>query len=262
MTRPRHLLTAWPEIKRRLPRSSEVAFFTDFDGTLVPIRPRPEGVHFPAEARRVLASISRRAGVTGVVSGRELGDLRRQVQVPGLWYVGAHGFFLRGPNHRQIALLDPQERRRISALTRRVKRRMAGVEGLRLEAKGASVAVHYRRAGRAARESVRAMLSELLRPADGFHLMAGKCVWEILPNSHVDKATALEFILRRERGSRWRARTRVFYLGDDVTDERVFVKLKGVTVAVGRRVRTRAAYYLRGVEEVQEFLGRLNEALE
>jgi len=65
---------------------------------------------------------------------------------------------------------------------------------------------------------------------------------------------------REERGDVY-----PIYLGDDATDEDAFRALKGkglsILVAEGAR-KSEAEYFLRDVEEVKEFLGRLISARE
>ena len=49
------------------------------------------------------------------------------------------------------------------------------------------------------------------------------------------------------------------YLGDDVSDEQVFRRWAGVSVAVGRRSRTAAQYFVRSPAEVADCLERLDD---
>jgi trehalose-phosphatase len=72
-----------------------------------------------------------------------------------------------------------------------------------------------------------------------------------MSNQDVDKAAAIRFILNQRR-----TKPAVIFLGDDVTDESVFRRVRGVTVLVGKRRPTAARYWLRSPEEVREFLER------
>jgi trehalose-6-phosphatase len=54
-----------------------------------------------------------------------------------------------------------------------------------------------------------------------------------------------------------RSRRLVFCLGDDSSDEKVFEKLKDITVAVGKSSQTRARFFLRSPGEVRQFLRNL-----
>lgn len=262
MKHPRHLLGAWPRLRRRFADPRRVALFADFDGTLVRIRRRPGGIRLGLRVQRLLAALSRAGALLGVVSGRRLEDVRARVGLRGIWYAGAHGFFLCDPANRRFGLLNPKERMMVSRAHRWLERQLRGVPGIALEPKVATVAVHYRGAPRRSVELARGIIARLLRKAPGLHLMKGKKVLELVPARDVDKWAALQFMLRREKRQRPAAAQTIVYLGDDITDERVFAKLRGITVAVGKRHKTSARYFLRSPAEVRQFLERLQEEAE
>lgn len=257
MSAPRHLLSAWPTLRGQLAAPKRVAFFTDFDGTLVRIERRPGGVRLAAPLRRLLAQLARAGAVVGVVSGRRLADVRGRVGVGGIWYAGVHGFFLRDPANLLHSFLNPKEKVVVARASRRLARLLRGIPGIALEPKEATVAVHYRGASRRSVEQARAVVGRVAREEGGLRLVAGKRVWEFFPRRCADKWSAIRFILRRERGH---ARAIVF-LGDDTSDERVFARLRpaGISVVVGRRRRTAARYFLRSPAEVRRFMRNLAE---
>jgi trehalose-6-phosphatase len=78
-------------------------------------------------------------------------------------------------------------------------------------------------------------------------------VWEILPHQIDGKGSAIRALLSQEPPS-----TLPIIVGDDQTDERAFAVLpRGLTVRVGKNLRTRARYLLRDPEEVNVFLQKL-----
>jgi trehalose-phosphatase len=256
MSTPRHALRSWKEIARACRRAAHLALFTDFDGTLVRIRAHPDLIVLPERVRRLLGAMARSGVTVGVVSGRKLADLRRRVRLGHIWYVGAHGYFLLDPGNRAAALLTPTERDRMRAVRRALTRRMTGVSGVQLESKEATIAVHYRRAPARSVHRARQVIAELLQRHPQVTLLPGKKVWSLLPGRRTDKWTAISLILRRARRRRpgpWLA----VFLGDDATDERVFQKMQGISIVVGRKQRTAARYYLRSPSEVLQFLRRL-----
>ncbi len=261
MSAPRHLLAAWVAIERQLRRSRWVAVFTDFDGTLVRIRRHPGRVQLSRRVKNLLVALAGRGVVVGVVSGRRLEELRAKVDISRIWYAGAHGFFLRTPGNRNIVLLSPTERVTIARAQRFLTRRLSDVPGIALEPKRATLAVHYRLASRRNREFARKVVGALLGREPRLSVLSGKKVWELLPAGHhgprVDKATAIQLVLQRERKRHTRGRWLVFYLGDDTTDERIFQKLEGISVAVGKTRHTAARFFLRSPGEVGQFLERL-----
>jgi len=81
-----------------LARRSTVALFLDYDGTLTPIVPSPEDAQLSEAARQALEQAARTPNLDIViVSGRALADVQQRVGVPGLTYVGNHGFEIEGP---------------------------------------------------------------------------------------------------------------------------------------------------------------------
>lgn len=259
MSRPRHLFGAWEDICGQARRAGRLALLADLDGTLAPIRPRPRQVRLTASVRARLVRIARSGAAVGVVSGRDLDDVRRIVGVKGIWYAGAHGLFLQDPGNRRIALTTLKQRKRMAQVKRALERAVRDVPGVWLEDKRATVAVHYRGAPRRGVVAASACLRRVLEEFPDLHLLEGKKVWEILPEEGLDKAAAIRVILRREQLHRPRGARLLFYLGDDTTDERVFKKIGGVSIVVGRRRRTAARYFLRSPAEVARFLNRWSE---
>ena len=257
MNRPRHLLEAWAQIHRRICRASRLALLTDFDGTLAPIRAVPDQVRLSPSVRSLLAAISGSGVTVGVISGRSLADLRARVGLPGIWHVGTHGFSLCPPGGRPLFLATTAQKKAVARARRKLIRQLSGLEGVYLEPKPVSVAVHYRSAPRRSRVRALDAVKNVLEEVPGLRLLSGKRVWELLPDSPTSKWSAIQRILRHEP----RSRQLVFYLGDDASDEKVFEKLKDITVAVGKRHETRARFFLRSPAEVRQFLRSFREAV-
>ena len=78
----------------------------DFDGTLTPFQPNPEGVHLDDEVRGLLAGLATKPHATvGIISGRRLPDLEKRLKIPGDVYVaGFHGLEIHTPGE---AFLHP-----------------------------------------------------------------------------------------------------------------------------------------------------------
>lgn len=247
------LAADWPQLARRLRRAGRVAVLTDFDGTLAPIQHRPDTVKLSDRVRRALARLRAHGHVVGIVSGRRIDDLRRRVGLSGLWYAGNHGFFLRSPHGTSLTLVHDEEYSEIPRIAREMAHALRGAPGVLLEVKPASVAVHYRGAPRAShRAATRA--ARRVAEAGNLRLLAGKCVWELLPRTPVDKAVAVRTILDLERRN-GRGLPAVF-IGDDLTDEPVFSLPLTLPVCVGRR-QTAARYRLRSPADVVRLLERI-----
>jgi len=250
------------EIVRRI-GDREVVLFLDFDGTLAPIVDRPEAAALPEETARVLAELAGRRAIA-IVSGRDLDDVRERVGQGGLTYAGSHGFHLAGPGglrrehgeaHRFLSALDEAERR--------LRARLASVEGVQVERKRYAVAVHHRRAGESAAAAALRAVAEVERAVPGLRVGEGRKVRELRPALDWDKGKAIGWLL--ETLGIEASRACPIYIGDDVTDEDAFRAIEddGVTIVVrGRRGRTRARYALESPAAVRDFLVRLDEALE
>jgi trehalose 6-phosphate phosphatase len=220
---------------------SNVLLAFDFDGTLAPIVRDPERAKMRATTRELLAQVARQYPCV-VISGRARADARRRLRDVGtLEVIGNHG-------------IEPwQASRRAAGAVRRWKpvleRSLAPLQGVTVEDKTYSLAIHYRRS----REKTKALLAIQGATAalPSARLIRGKQVVNVLPPGSPHKGTALE-----------RARDRfgcdtALYVGDDDTDEDVFALDQPgrlLTVRVGRSLDSLALYYLKGQAEIDGLL--------
>lgn len=247
--RSRHLFQNWGKVARRLRAAERIALFLDFDGTLAPICPHPEQVSLAPATRRALKRLARRRGVhVWIISGRRAADVRRHVRVPGIACVGLHGW------ERGGRLRKSETQRFVQRLRREAEAKLEGLEGVWVEDKFIGFAVHYRRASALAMRKARAAVRQAVAPyASKLRVMEGKKVREILPLEVKGKGEAVRALLGELKGP-----ALAIYAGDDSTDEAAFRALpRGLTVRVGDPRRTHARYKLRDLEEVREFLERL-----
>lgn len=208
----------------QLARSPRLLVACDYDGTLAPLVgdpnrafPRPESV----TALRLLAGLA--DTTVAVISGRALRDLATLSRLPGeVHLVGSHGSeFDAGYVHG----LEPAVRQLLQRLHAELIQITGGLDGVSLEVKPASVAVHVRRAAPAVAQ--RAVADVLAGPCtwDGVQVTEGKAVVElaVVPT---DKGLALD-VLRHQLGA-----TAAVFFGDDVTDEKAFARLSGPDLGV------------------------------
>ena len=239
------LAGAQAELLRQLSWSRVVLGF-DFDGTLAPIVAEPARAGMRARTRKLLGELARRYPVV-VISGRAHDDVRARLD--GLELAGVIG------NHG----LEPW---RASESLRRIVERwklvlvpaLAGVQGVVLEDKRYSLALHYRQAR--AKKAARAAIVAALRPLGEVRMIGGKMVVNVLPPGAPHKGVALE----RER-DRLGCDT-AFFLGDDETDEDVFALDRPgrlLCVRVGASRASQAPYCVRSQAAVDELLARLVE---
>jgi trehalose 6-phosphate phosphatase len=223
---------------------SHVLLALDYDGTLAPIVPKPEQASLRPETRRLLQELARVYPVA-VISGRAQPDVLRRLHGSGVTEViGNHGI---EPRHATDAYLA-QVRRWVPALTAT----LAGWQGVWVEDKTYSVAVHYRQS-RHKKAAVPAILAAAEALGD-VRLIGGKQVVNVLPVGAPHKGFALE-----KARDRLRCDTAI-YVGDDETDEDVFgLDQPGrlLAVRVGAKRSSGAAYYLRNQNAVDELLCEL-----
>ena len=245
------LFEHWPSVVRQLRAAPTIALFLDFDGTLAQLQPRPEDVWLDGFVRQTLTLLARsRRFRVWVISGRRQADVRTRVGVPGIRYLGLHGW--EGGNRG--AFLSEDAQRSLASVLDSLTRRLANIPGTWIEDKVWALTVHYRNAPHPAAVEARAVIASVIAPFSAeLRTQEGACVWEILPREIQDKGAAV----RREIDS-LPARALSIYVGDDQVDEPAFTALpQGLTVHVGRDSESSARYRLAGVPLVRVFLNRL-----
>ena len=253
----RSLWSQWPKI-RKLLADKNLILLLDYDGTLVPIVAHPSQARLPAPTRAALKKLAASARVAlGIVSGRELSQLKRLVRLKNISYVGSHGLEWALPGERSRLRTRKGRSQSLQKLTSHLRRVLRGLRNVWIERKIATVAVHCRGASVHHARSARKQLARIARQfAAQFRLEEGKKVFEFLPAGTTTKGTAVQALVARLRRRHFSV---VVYFGDDSTDESVFACLKknDFGTFVGRPRRSRARFYLRSPGEVCKFLQRV-----
>lgn len=229
-------------LRAHLQRDPVLAF--DFDGTLAPIVADPAAAEIPAATHARLVRLAAQHPCV-VVSGRARSDVLARLRgVPVAEAVGNHG---------SEPWLDARVLRDwLAAVLPDLRARLAGFAGAELEDKGASVSVHYRRSFD--RQAVIDATHRAARALGFEQIIAGKLVINLLPPGSLDKAQGLM------RAMAELARSSALYVGDDVTDESVFVlpEASGVLgIRIGFRRHSGAALYLARQDEIDALLDLL-----
>ena len=259
-----NLKRAWPAIKKRLMSADVVLILLDYDGTLSPISPRPRDAVLEKGLKKILVSLSKKSSTAlGIISGRSLREVKKQVQVKNIYYAGNHGLQMSG---RGLSFTHAQSRRlkpRIQKIKRTLKKKLKGIPGIILEDKGFTLTLHYRLTPKKYLGAVEKTLKLVTTPyikQKSVKVSTGKKCWEIKPRVDWNKGKAANKIF-----SIFKAKRVVpIYVGDDVTDEDVFraFKNKGITVFVGSpKARSAAKYNLSSVTKVKSFLKKLDNLL-
>lgn len=227
------LVTA-PIPRDLIPPFDQCAFLLDIDGTLLDMAAKPRDVIVPPGLKETLTELlARTGGALAMVSGRSMEDIDF-IFGPEFPAVGGHGAEMR------ISQTGEAFANQAPPMDINLKRRFAKLaemnEGILLEDKGYSLALHFRLAPDcedAIYDGVSAIQADL--PNAPIEVLPGKFVCEI-KHSGVTKATGVTELMTHEP---FKGRRPIF-LGDDVTDESVFAimpDMKGLAFSVGRRAQ-------------------------
>lgn len=226
----------------------------DFDGTLAPHVDRPEEARAIAGTREAVQALIDLPGVrVAFVSGRALVSLQHVAQPQkSVLLTGSHGIEVQLDTPDIELNLLTGELEQLDILTRVLEGISGSFAGTTIERKPAGLALHTRlatakdgqRAEREAREQVRDQLPALT-------VREGKNVLEFSVRSST-KGDAVERLRDYTQADR------VFYAGDDVTDEDAFAALDpdDVGLKIGQGA-TLAGYRVRSPHEVTQVLVRI-----
>lgn len=236
------------------PPQLEWAWFFDIDGTVTQIEQSPDAVRVDLVMQFLIASLHEQTGgAVALISGRSLTDIDKLFPNYSIAAAGQHGAERRHANGTIVRRPAPTPELLVMRDALRAIERAH--EGLLLEDKGLSLALHYRKAPELeafVQQAVRAVLGEM---GHGYHMQSGKCVVEIVPVGHTKGSVIKEFMTEAP----FHGRTAVV-LGDDITDEHAFEavnELGGVSIKVGAG-STRAAFRLIDVPAVRSWLTTLS----
>lgn len=214
----------------------------DFDGTLAPIVADRSAARMRRRTRRLLAELCA-LYPCAVISGRRRDDLLETLEgLPVRHAIGNHGL---DPDAVPAGLAVE-----IAAARRALERALADRQGVSIEDKTYSLAIHYRRAGD--RQGARRAIEQALRGLkDSLRILPGKLVYDVVSLEAPHKGAALRRLVAAERAEH------AIYLGDDATDEDVFRTAdpaRALTVRVGRSLNSAATHFVRDQRELDVFL--------
>lgn len=224
----------------RLARERTLCAF-DFDGTLSSIVAHPDQAEMQRSTRRLLEQLAELYPCI-VISGRGRADVLKKLHgVRVAAVIGNHGAEAESGGGRD---------RRVKKWKTALEAAVGTIAGVWVEDKGTSLSVHYRQSARQA-DTRRKIVAAIAKLGE-IRAFAGKAVVNVVADDAPTKGDAVA--AERDRlGCNW-----VLFAGDDVTDEDAFA-LKGnvVSVRIGRKLRSKARYYLREQAEIDLLLKRL-----
>jgi trehalose 6-phosphate phosphatase len=210
--------------------NDDYALFLDFDGTLVDIVERPDAVAVDPALPDVLTRLQERlGGALAIISGRPVEFLDGRF-VPHVFdMAGLHGL-----EHRiagQLSMCDPDEHPALREMVERLSRIVADKEGILIEDKGCSVAIHWRLAPHEKEFALATAHAAVEALGADYRVQHGKAVAEILPSA-AGKGKVIERFLHE---TPYKGRRPIF-VGDDLTDENGFKTVNahgGLSVRIG-----------------------------
>ena len=242
---------------------TRVALFLDFDGTLAPIRKDSQQCYLSPVTRKLLKSIlGSGKSVLAVLSGRSLSDLQKRLSIRGAFYAGSHGLEISGPALRFIHKNARVAKPALDMIMRNLQEKIDSREGVLIEKKPYSFALHYRDAAKEIVPFIRKAFHDTIKKESAYErsfiVMRGKKVLELLPRVSWNKgAAALHIMTKLDK------KYLPICVGDDSTDETLFEAFceTGITIRVGPSRRTAARYYLKGQWEVPLLLKQIDDSL-
>lgn len=220
---------------------------SDYDGVLSPIVPTPGDAVPHRGALDAFLAVSRYPTVRSVIiSGRSEPTLESFVGTPiGVRLIGNHGALLGGTP-------TDDQRATVASITNTLTAVAARHPGTAVEPKPLGAAFHYRHA-----DDRNGALGDARGAVAGFdaRIIEGKEVLEVVIG-HGTKGTAIEAVRVQTDAAH------VVYIGDDVTDEDVFVSLRpddiGIKVGDGP---TAARFRIGGPDDVEAAFSTLERFL-
>lgn len=216
MTRSLFTRRSWRQLRDAAVSSGALLIGFDLDGTIAPIRDRPEKARVLPRVLELLRKGMRvpRTRVA-IVSARPIAVIRRLIPIPGLHRIGQYG--LEGTHAPRLEQRE-ELRRVVALLSRHATYEVAEIHGAWVEQKGLTVAVHDRAVAPAKLAALRRIVRRRLLPEArrlGFRPMKGNRVVDFVPEGF-DKGAALERIRREYRPDV------TLYVGDSPSDELAF----------------------------------------
>jgi trehalose 6-phosphate phosphatase len=252
-------LKHYSEIQQKL-KNKQPVLFLDYDGTLTPIVARPEKALLSAGMRNVLRKLASLYTVA-IISGRDMADVKKHVDLDNLVYAGSHGFDITGPGGmrmqyeggvKTLPSLDSAEEM--------IRKQLDFIDGIQIERKKFAIGVHYRNVDQKDIGTIKQTVDKILKNYNDLQKSEGKKIIEFQPKIEWHKGKAVLWLLKQLDIKL--SDVLPIYIGDDLTDENAFraISKEGIGILVGKHGKeTAAKYQLNNVKEVQQFLNNLKK---
>jgi len=227
--------TEWIDSVVRQYRSGRpLVLLFDYDGTLTPIVHHPSLARLTGETRRLLEELAALPSVrVGVISGRNLGELRELVGLRNLYYAGSGGLEVdllgRVDRCPQIECID----KLLGGIQDHLVTLLNRFPGTWIEYKPGAIAIHYRGLLPLSAACFRLDATSILAKFEEFRFRVVSDAIEVTPSNGWDKGTAALSILEHATGE-LRSSPFPVYFGDAANDtEGMMISLHSGGIAIG-----------------------------
>ena len=244
------------QIKKILKKKKKLVMFLDYDGTLVPIKQKPDEAVLRGAEKKIITELAKKNFINIIiVSGRPKGFLRSQFQDIPVDMCTEHGaLFYSWIGKKWTSLVQSDIRSWYDMASKIMKAYTSYVPESFLETKQYSISWHYRKSPKEfgsyqanrLKEDLRTGLSDMpVTVLDGKKVVEVRCV-------EANKGNFVRWYLLNKLSE---DNAQLISVGDDLTDEEMFRAFAGeaITIKVGEPP-THAEYLIDSQEHVLPFL--------
>lgn len=260
----RYLFSNLKKINESL-KGKYLFLFLDCDGTLAPIADTPDQAVVSKKTKALLNSLADKTNCKiAIISGRELDNLKKKINLKNLIYSGNHGLQIDGPGIKYKLDIPVGYKKVLQLIKNQLKDKLSGIKGVIIEDKKFSLSLHFRIAGLKQVPFIKKAFYEstfVYAAKNKIIIKKGKMLLEIRLPIEWDKGEVVLWLLARQKNLLKTKKIVPIYIGDDITDEDAFkaLKNKGLTIFVGKPGNSQAKYYLKNPQEVSKFLSWVNQ---
>lgn len=220
----------------------------DFDGTLAPIVDNPMDSAISQKLSEKLLKFQEKVQIA-IITGRKVSDVLQRLPFTPNFVLGNHGLE-GGLTDEELSVVSRIRTSWIDILSDQIGHHLDPMN-IAIEDKVYSLSLHFRNSPDPVAAHRMCLKAAKMLPAA--KITEGKMVINILPQVGVNKGSAFEKLLL--------AHDFPFslYIGDDVTDEDIFVlsNPNTLTIRIGADPQSKAKYYLKSQEEIEQLLDHL-----
>ncbi len=248
-----------------LENSRTIILFLDFDGTLTPIVKSRGKVNLSFQSRNLLQELSNKSNLfMAIISGRKLEDIKKMVGLSNLTYGGNHGLEWSIFDRTDSYPIPEKTLSTLKEILQQLNKIAFQFSGVHIYDKEPVLSLHYRSADRKHIPAIKLQFANTLKPYienEIISVMPGKMSFEVCPKVEWNKGYLAQ-LLTEKISIKTKKAPLVIAIGDDTTDEDMFKKLgQGITIKVGKSIKSEAQYYLKDVRDVIKFLTQINNVV-